>query len=230
MARQDSPDVALIERAQAGDRQAAEQLIVGQMGRMHAVCLGLIRNREVAGELAQEAVLRLFKSIPRFRGDCAWSTWSYRIAKNLCLNWLEKMREDVGDDGTMLEDPRADALAETAQDQRSAGVRQALQALSEVERQAMLLHYESGLSVDEVTEVLGLTNKSGARGVLQRARRKLKKQVAQEMPEDSIVLRATPPEPVRAAMERTLFELTRGVARDAHEPELSTRKRQSLLD
>ena len=230
MARKDSPDAALIERAQAGDRQAAEQLILGQMGRMHAVCTGLIRNREVASELAQEAVLRLYKSIPRFRGDCAWSTWSYRIAKNLCLNWLEKMREDVGDDGTMLEDPSADALQETAHDQRARGVRQALQALSEVERRAMLLHYESGLSVDEVTDILGLTNKSGARGVLQRARRKLKKQVAASMPEDSIVLRAAPPEPVLQKMEQTLYELTRSVSRDAVEPELSTRKRQSLLD
>ncbi|MCP4806524.1 MAG: sigma-70 family RNA polymerase sigma factor [Proteobacteria bacterium] len=230
MARKDSPDAALIERAQQGDRAATEALILGQMGRMHAVCTGLIRNREVASELAQEAVLRLYKSIPRFRGDCAWSTWSYRIAKNLCLNWLEKMREDVGNDGTLLEDPRPDALQETAEDQRAVGVRAALESLSELERQAMLLHYESGLSVDEVTEILGLTNKSGARGVLQRARRKLKKQVAAAMPEDSIVRRAAPPEPVREAMERTLFELTRTVSRDAVEPELSRRTRTKLLD
>lgn len=225
-------DGTLLTRAiEHGDRHAIEELIVGQMDRIHAVCMGLIRNREVANELAQEAVLRVYKSVPRFKRQCAWSTWTYRIARNLCLNWLEKMREDSGDDGTQLVDPRADAIDAQAEDQRAVGVRRALSVLSEEERQAMLLHYESGLSVDEVTEIMGLTNRSGARGVLQRARRKLKKEAIRSMPEDSIVQRASAPPAARVAMERTLYELTRGPeGRDVPEPELGVRQRQRLLD
>lgn len=226
---------ARVAAAQAGDVHAQEQLVASQMDRIHAVCSALIRNREVAAELSQEAVLRLFKSIPRFRGECAWSTWSYRIARNLCLNWLEKMREDVGDDGHLLEAPDADPLVEVSTDQRRSGVRQALDsALDEQEREAILLHYEAGLPVEEVTRVMGLTNRSGARGLLQRARRKLRKELTSEMPEDSIVARAQRPAPpkVRAAMERTLHQLTRAPERDTPgaEPELSLRPRQALLD
>ena len=226
-----SDDTLLTRAIEHGDRQATEALILAQMDRIHAVCLGLIRNREVAAELAQEAVLRVYKSLPRFQRQCAWSTWCYRIARNLCLNWLEKMREDSGDDGTGLVDERPDPIQEQAAGERAVGVRQALQALSEEEREAMLLHYELGLSVDEVTEAMGLRNKSGARGVLQRARRKLKKEAARTMPEDSIVQRATAPKPVREAMERTLFELTRAPAgAEVREPDLALRKRQRLLD
>jgi len=225
-------DQTLLTRAiEHGDRQAVERLILGQMDRIHAVCRGLIRNREVAAELAQEAVLRVYKSIPRFQRQCAWSTWCYRIARNLCLNWLEKMREDVGDDGHRLVDTRLDAVEEQAEGERARGVRAALQALSAEEREAMLLHYELGLSVDEVTEAMELTNKSGARGLLQRARRKLKKEAAASMPEDSIVMRAVAPKPVREAMERTLYELTRAPAGgEVPEPQLALRKRQRLLD
>lgn len=234
---------ARIAAAQAGDTRAQEQLVASQMDRIHGVCSALIRNREVAAELSQEAVLRLFKSIPRFRGDCAWSTWSYRIARNLCLNWLEKMREDVGEDGHTMEDPKADPLDEVSGDQRRVGVRMAVHhALDDQEREAILLHYEAGLPVEEVTRVMGLQNRSGARGVLQRARRKLRRELSQEMPEDSIVARAQRPAPkkaapkappdVRAAMERTLHQLTRVPGRDSEgpEPELSLRPRQSLLD
>ncbi len=226
---------ARIEAAQAGDVRAQELLVASQMDRIHAVCSALIRNREVAAELSQEAVLRLFKSIPRFRGECAWSTWSYRIARNLCLNWLEKMREDVGEDGHALPDPCADPLAEVSVDERREGVRLALDsALDAQEREAILLHYEAGLPVEEVTRVMGLDNRTGARGLLQRARRKLRRELSQEMPEDSIVARAGRPTPpkVLAAMERTLHQLTRVPSRESEgpEPELSLRPRQALLD
>jgi RNA polymerase sigma factor (sigma-70 family) len=226
---------ALVTAAQAGDPVAQERLVASQMDRIHAVCSALIRNREVAAELSQESVLRLFKSIPRFRGDCAWTTWSYRIARNLCLNWLEKRREEVGEDGHALEDPGADPLSEVSGDQRRQGVRLALSgALDEQEREAILLHYEGGLAVEEVTRVMGLENRSGARGLLQRARRKLRRELSQEMPEDSIVARAARPTPpaVRAAMEHTLHQLTRVPGRDSEgpEPELSLRPRQALID
>ncbi|HJN74312.1 MAG TPA: sigma-70 family RNA polymerase sigma factor [Myxococcota bacterium] len=225
-----SDDTLLTRAVEHGDPEAIEALIIGQLGRIHAVCSGLVRDREVAAELSQEAVLRVFKSIPRFKRQCAWSTWTYRIARNLCLNWLEKMREDSGDDGSRLVDPRDDAIEEQAHGERARGVREALSKLSAEEREAMLLHYEGGLSVDEVTEMMGLTNRSGARGVLQRARRKLKKEALRSMPEDSIVRRGMPPS-TREAMERTLHELTRAPGGPVlREPSLAVRTRGQLLD
>lgn len=221
-------DNALLKRWSEGDPQAAEALIRSQMDRVYGLCLSLVRDPEVASELSQEAVLRLYKSLPRFRGDCAWSTWSYRIARNLCLNWIEKRREEVGDDGTDLSDPRGGPHQAAVGAERSAMVRAAIDAsLSAEEREAVLLHYEAGLSVAEVTEVMNLTNASGARGVLQRARRKLRREVLRSMEEDSIVQRAMPPRE-RERIEQTLQQLSAEVST---EPQVRTmRKRGNLLD
>jgi RNA polymerase sigma factor (sigma-70 family) len=221
-------DNELLEAWAGGDPRAAEELIRGQMDRVYGLCLSLVRDPQVASELSQEAVLRLYKSLPRFRGDCAWSTWSYRIARNLCLNWLEKRREDTGDDGTQMSDPRGGPHQEAIGAQRDALVRGAIEAsLDAEEREAVLLHYEAGLSVAEVTEVMALENASGARGLLQRARRKLRREVVQSMEEDSIVQRAMTPKQ-RERIERTLQQLSAEVST---EPTVRPmRKRGNLLD
>ena len=221
-------DNELLDAWAGGDPRAAEALIRGQMDRVYGLCLSLVRDPQVASELSQEAVLRLYKSLPRFRGDCAWSTWSYRIARNLCLNWIEKRREEGGDDGTQMSDPRGGPHQEAIGAQRDALVRGAIEAsLDAEEREAVLLHYEAGLSVAEVTEVMGLDNASGARGLLQRARRKLRREVVQSMEEDSIVQRAMTPKQ-RERIERTLQQLS---AEISTEPTVRPmRKRGNLLD
>ncbi|MCB9758618.1 MAG: sigma-70 family RNA polymerase sigma factor [Alphaproteobacteria bacterium] len=233
----DATDEQLIALAQ-GDGPlaplAAERLLSAQIDRLYAVCFSVVRQPETAAELSQEALLRLHRSLHRYRGDCSWNTWTYRVARNLCLNWLEKMREEPGADPTRLIEPTGTPLDLTAAGERSVAVQAALDtALDEEERTAVRLHYEAGLSVNEVTEEMGLTNRSGARGVLQRARRKLRAAFAETMPEDSVVRRATQPSAeVRAAMERTLHELTRAPGRDqGEEPRVrEMRARQSLID
>ncbi len=221
-------DEALLKAWKEGDPSGAEELIRGQMDRIYGLCLSLVRDPEVAAELSQETVLRLFKSMASFRGECAWSTWSYRVARNLCLNWLEKRREQLGDEGDQLDDPQAGVHRQAMAAERDAMVRQAVDAsLDPQEREAVLLHYEAGLSVAEVTEVMSLSNASGARGLLQRARRKLRKEVLRSMEEDSIVQRAMAQE-TRDRMEQTLAQLSAEVGTEPQVRQMSQHK--SLID
>jgi RNA polymerase sigma-70 factor (ECF subfamily) len=210
-------DAELVQRLLASegqDQAVAEALVRGQMDRIARLCRSMVRNEQAAAELAQEALVRLYTSIPRFRGECKWSTWSHRIARNLCLNWLEKMREKVGDEGLHLVDDGPDAIALQSSVEREQGVQRSIHAvLDPQEAEAVRLHYTVGLSIAEVTEVMELQMRTGARGLLQRARRKLKKHMMAHMLEDSIVQRAVPPE-LTAAMESTLVQLTRGTHRD----------------
>lgn len=222
-------ETALLSRA-VHDPQAAEQLIRAQMPRIYAVCLSIVHDPEVAAELSQDAVLRLYRSLPGFRGDCTWSTWAWRVARNLSLNWRAKMRERSGDESWELHDEGPLASEALAQRERDAGVRKALQGLAEEERQALILHYEQGLSMEEVTVRLGLHNRSGARGVLQRARRKLRREAMMGMPEDSVVLRAGEAERAREAMEETLTRVLRG-EESGREPRVREMgRRRSLVD
>lgn len=223
-------DAELVQRlldSEGQDHAAAEALVRGQMDRIARLCRSMVRNEQAAAELAQEALVRLYTSIPRFRGECKWSTWSHRIARNLCLNWLEKMREQVGDEGLLLVDEGPNAVDLQATVERQEGVRGSIDAvLDPQEAEAVRLHYTVGLSIAEVTEVMELQMRSGARGLLQRARRKLKKHMMAHMLEDSIVQRAVPPALTRA-MENTLVQLTRGVHRDLAGPEPGLRSMTS---
>ncbi len=210
----DAELVQCLLASEGQDQAIAEALVRGQMDRIARLCRSMVRNEQAAAELAQEALVRLYTSIPRFRGECKWSTWSHRIARNLCLNWLEKMREKVGDEGLHLVDDGPDAIALQSSIEREQGVQRSIHAvLDPQEAEAVRLHYTVGLSIAEVTEVMDLQMRTGARGLLQRARRKLKKHMMAHMLEDSIVQRAVPPE-LTAAMENTLVQLTRGTHRD----------------
>jgi RNA polymerase sigma factor (sigma-70 family) len=223
-------DALLVQRlldSKGQDQTAAEALVRGQMNRIARLCRSMVRNEQAAAELAQEALVRLYTSIPRFRGECKWSTWSHRIARNLCLNWLEKMREQVGDEGLHLVDQGPDAVSIQSIAEREQGVQRSVHAvLDPEEAEAVRLHYSVGLSIAEVTEVMDLQMRTGARGLLQRARRKLKKHMMAHMLEDSIVQRAVPAE-LTQAMENTLVQLTRGTYRDEPGLEPSVRSMTS---
>lgn len=217
-----------------GDAAAIEALILRQLDRVYSVCLAMVRDPEVAAELSQDTVVRLFTSFDRYRGDCAWSTWTFRVARNLCLNWREKMREEPGDDGDALAAHSAGPLEQAVAKERARALQRGLDGLDELEREALLLHYEAGLPVGQITELLGLNNRTGARGLLQRARRKLRNSLLVSLADDTLVRREGPsaPAPLREAAERTLHELTRSQARNqGREPALRTMgRRQRLLD
>lgn len=85
------PDVALLERAQSGDRAAYGQVVVLYQDRLYNAVLRLVGDREEARELTQEAFMRGLTNIDSFRGDASPYTWLFRIAMNLAIGQLRKV-------------------------------------------------------------------------------------------------------------------------------------------
>jgi RNA polymerase sigma-70 factor (ECF subfamily) len=85
-------DARLVERVQSGDVAAFDQLILKYRGRVYAIVYNLTGNREDAADLTQEAFIKAFQSISRFKGDSGFFTWLYRIAVNTTLTFLKKSR------------------------------------------------------------------------------------------------------------------------------------------
>jgi RNA polymerase sigma-70 factor (ECF subfamily) len=73
----------LISRAQAGDQEAFRLLVEGHMRQAYDVAYGLLHDHAAAEETAQDAFVRVYRSLSAFRGDAAFSTWLYRIVTNL---------------------------------------------------------------------------------------------------------------------------------------------------
>jgi len=84
--RTESPDRELLEACQGGSREAFDRLIDRHAGRMYQTAYGLLGNREDAEEVVQDAFVRAWNAIRRFRGDAEFATWVHRIVVNLARN------------------------------------------------------------------------------------------------------------------------------------------------
>jgi len=95
------PDRELMERARAGERAAFDQLVGRYQRRLLRLVLRLLRDQAEAEDVVQEAFLRAYRALPRFRGDAAFYTWLYRIALNGARNAILKRRQRGGPQGVM---------------------------------------------------------------------------------------------------------------------------------
>jgi len=81
----DEPVAAVVRRAQAGDMAAFAELYREHVGRIHALCLRLAADRELAAMLTQDVFVRAWEKLDGFRGESAFATWLHRLAVNLVL-------------------------------------------------------------------------------------------------------------------------------------------------
>jgi len=88
----------LIKRSQKGDAAAFEELALGYQQRIYNIALRVIGQSEDAADVTQEVLLKMYRALPKFRGDAAFSTWIYRITINTCRDTLRrgyKQKEDL---------------------------------------------------------------------------------------------------------------------------------------
>jgi RNA polymerase sigma-70 factor (ECF subfamily) len=158
---------------------AIEELFKRHQSRIIRWCYRFTRDREAALDLAQEILLRAFRNLDSYRGDCRFSTWLYVIARNQCMTALQKRAsEPVWVANTLALDlpdrNTLDILSTVEREQtRQKNWRFIVDTLDSTEAKVMMLHYGQELPLNTVSRMLGLTNKSGAKAYVVSARRKL---------------------------------------------------------
>lgn len=159
--------------------EAIEELFHRHQTRITRWCCRFTHERESAMDLAQEIFMRAFRNLDSYRGECRFSTWLYVIARNLCMSALQKRASepvwtakaitvDLPDKGAT----DIHAAVELKQS-RAKSWRFILDTLDRTEAQVMLLHYGQELPLNTVSQMLKLTNKSGAKAYIVSAKRKL---------------------------------------------------------
>ncbi len=175
----------LIRRAQRGDTAAFEELVRLYDQNVLRLTLQLVRSEEDARDLYQEAFLKIYRSLERFRFECRFTTWVYRVVMNTCLDYLRRHRSremlplELSDVGTELVDSLADARPAHDPEQalRSKEISQkieaALNTLNPRERLVFELKHYQGLKLRTIGEMFGTTEET-VKNCLFRATRKLR--------------------------------------------------------
>jgi RNA polymerase sigma-70 factor (ECF subfamily) len=158
----------LVSRAGQGDQEAFAALVQANQNRIYSLALRMTGSPEDGADLAQEAFLRAWRSLPSFQGESSFSTWLYRLATNLCIDFLrrEKRRsavaaavslDDSGDAApTQVSDPRFTPEGELERRELRAAVDRGLARLSDDHRQVLVLRELEGLSYAEIAQALGV--------------------------------------------------------------------------
>jgi len=172
-------DVAeLVTAAQDGDREAFDELVRITYAESYTLALRLTGNEEDARDVVQEAYLRAFRGLRRFRGDARFSTWMYRITANCAATHLGKRtkhrHEQLDDDDSVLDDrPASDPQQQSDATELRARLTVALEALPDKLRQVVVLRDIYDLPHEAIAAELGISE-TAAKVRLHRARKKLR--------------------------------------------------------
>ena len=160
-------DHELIRRAQRGDEEGFALLVRRHEERAYRVAHGLVANREDARDLAQEAFLRVFRSLDRFDFQHEFTTWLYRIVTNLAIDHLRKRRPALStaalgaDDDSELQIGDEDAeepVRALERGETSERVRACIDRLAPHFRSVMILRELEGLPCTEIARIVDATH------------------------------------------------------------------------
>jgi RNA polymerase sigma-70 factor (ECF subfamily) len=153
-------DAGLVARAQAGEREAFEELVRRHAEHLYAVVVRLVPDRHDAEEVTQEAFIRAWRAIGRFKGDARFFTWLYRIAINEARRHAQHRAPATASiDEPGLVDPADTRPAPDRQaehDDLRAALERAIRSLDPDYRAPLILRDVEGLSTAEAAAIMGL--------------------------------------------------------------------------
>lgn len=174
----DAEELAIVDRIRSGDSRAWSELIVRYQDRLYAVCLRMVRDRELATDLTQDAFVKVIQGLHSYDGRAKLSTWMIRVTMNVCLSRLrsEKLRRHASLEA-MAERPRggseegsggltaADQFSQIREQSQDESVEfhedrervlRALSTLDPDQRAVLILCDCRGLPYEQIAEVLGV--------------------------------------------------------------------------
>jgi RNA polymerase sigma-70 factor (ECF subfamily) len=184
---QPESDQRLVERVQRGDKRAFDLLVLKYQHKIVALVSRYVKDQHEVFDVSQEAFIKAYRALPRFRGDSAFYTWLYRIAINTAKNYLvSRARRPPGsdvevDNGDYQEGSPQLTEIETpelnmARDQLEVTINSALDALPEELKVAVTLREFDGLSYEDIAEIMQCPVGT-VRSRIFRARESIEKQI-----------------------------------------------------
>jgi len=171
----------LIRKARQGDADAFTALCAPLENMVYRHCLQMLRNPMDAQDATQEAMLRAYRSFPMFQGMSGVATWLFRIAHNVCLDFLKRPQakresaslEALQQAGFDREDPNPNPEDRYLTQSERERLQSAIARLPDEQKALLSLRYGEGLSYDTLAQTLGL-NPGTVKSKLNRAKERLR--------------------------------------------------------
>lgn len=150
-------DYELVTECIRGDGEAFAELVSRYKRLIYSVAYKFSRDSDEVNDLAQEAFIKIYKSLSKYDGRYKFSTWSVKVATNICLDHvrrkklnsvsLEEIENFAGDDNS----PEEQYLRK----EKSMALKNAIESLPEIYRVPIVLYHQKGMSYREIAEKLG---------------------------------------------------------------------------
>lgn len=165
-------DLNLVKRVRNGDKDAFRELVEQYQRKVFSIAYGMVNNREDAMDLVQESFLKVHNNLGRFEGSSSFYTWLYRIVVNVCIDHIRKsgrrIKVDYDDqilrEGSVEGDDRirpsvlnVDPVKAHGRKELLEKIRSALEELSPIHKEAIVLRELQGLSYEEMASVMGVS-------------------------------------------------------------------------
>lgn len=185
-------DAALVRRARDGDFDAFELLFERHRTLVYRFAYQMVPRRDDAEDIVQEAFVRAYQNLDRYRDEAKFTTWLLRIVTNLCTDQARmtqrrtalEQQEAKGALDWMTIGSTEDPVQNLEEDRRKVALRKALQALPNHHRSVIILRDIEEREYTEIAQILGCTV-GGAKLRVLRARRALKDRIAPLLGEDA---------------------------------------------
>ncbi len=176
---QETSELELVRRSQKGDTEAFAELVRKYQQIVFNISYRFMRDTSVAEDMAQETFVKAFKHIKGFRGDCAFSTWLYRVTCSVCLTELNK-RKKRAEVELQPNTPVGSVETKVSEQELAEKIRKCVTYLPDRYATVLTLYYLNGVAYEEIAEILDIPV-----GTLKtwmfRARKQLRKIVEKEI-------------------------------------------------
>lgn len=168
----ETSDLNLVKRVRNGEKAAFRELVERYQRKVFSIAFGMVNNREDAMDLSQDAFLKVYHNLDRFEGSSSFYTWLYRIVVNVCIDHIRRtgkkvqvdyddaIMRDVSVDGEDRIRPSilgVDPVKAQGRKELLEQIRRALDELSPIHKEAIVLRELEGLSYQEMAEVMGVS-------------------------------------------------------------------------
>lgn len=149
-------EMELITQCKNNDADAFETLIRMYENKIYNLCYYILKNKDDAFDASQEACIKIYRFINKFKGDSKFSTWVYRVTYNTCLDYIKKKKDELSYEDVFSTETGAEGRVDGAIESKELKyeIKKSILKLSNDFRTVIILRDIEGLSYQEIADIL----------------------------------------------------------------------------